>query len=124
GIVAFRSATGPTTPISLTVGEQLTHRDGQTDDRVARVDPNPAFGWTVEQLVYHDRPLSEVATDLSRRFGTRIRPADAATGRIRFTGVLVTDDEGAVLRRLEAFSGVTAERTTRGVVLRSHEPNR
>jgi transmembrane sensor len=119
GVVEVRPADRPAAaPIRLQVAQQLTHRDGVAGDAVSAADPDEAFAWTEGQLVYRDRPIAEVAADLSRRFAEPIRPADAATGQIRFTGALVTDNEGAALRRLEAFAGVTAERTSQGVVLK------
>jgi transmembrane sensor len=119
GVVEVRPADAPdATPARVTVGEQLVHRDGEAGSQLAAVVADDAFGWTTGQLVYRDRPLSEVAADLSRRFARPIRTADAETGAIRFTGVLVTDNEAAVLRRLEAFSGVKAEFVADGVVLR------
>ncbi|THD77235.1 MAG: DUF4880 domain-containing protein [Phenylobacterium sp.] len=119
GVVELRPADAPdAAPARVTLGQQLTHRDGETGVQLAAVEADDAFGWTTGQLVYRDRPLSEVAADLSRRFASPIRTADAETGRIRFTGVLVTDNEAAVLRRLEAFSGVRAEHVADGVVLR------
>jgi transmembrane sensor len=120
GVVEVRPRNGPgATPIRVSVGQQLTHVDGEKTLAVERADPARAFGWTTGQLVYRNEPLSEVAADLSRRFGVTIRPADRATGALRFTGVLVTDNEAAVLRRLEAFAAVKAERvSSRTVVLR------
>jgi transmembrane sensor len=125
GVVEVRpQATAEAAPVRLTVAEQLVHRDGAAGAEVSPVEPDEAFGWIDGQLVYHDQPLAEVAADLSRRFGASIRPADAETARLRFTGVLTADSEPAVLRRLEAFSGVTAERTADGVLLRRQSGRR
>jgi len=119
GVVEVRPADGQdAAPVRLTVGQELTHTDGQADQIVKAADPAAAFAWTSGQLIYRDQPLSEVAADLSRRFGSPVRTADARTGGLRFTGVLVTDDEASVLRRLEAYAPVRAERTADGVVLR------
>jgi transmembrane sensor len=119
GVVEVRPAERPTAPpIRLQVAQQLTHHDGAAGDAVSAADPDEAFAWTEGQLIYRDRPIAEVAADLSRRFAEPIRPADPATGQIRFTGALVTDSEAAALRRLEAFAGVTAERASQGVVLK------
>jgi transmembrane sensor len=118
GVVEVRPAGGvPGKPIQLTQGQQLVHREGATDSTVARVEPNAAFAWTVGQLVYSDRPLSEVVEDVSRRLGTQVRVADKPTGALRFSGVLVVDDEASVIRRLEAFLPVKASWTPNGVVL-------
>jgi len=89
---------------------------------VSTVEPDAAFAWTQGQLIYRDEPLSQVAADLSRRYARPVRPADAATGAMRFTGVLVIEDEDAVLRRLEAFAAVKAEPAPDAIVLRRRNP--
>jgi ferric-dicitrate binding protein FerR (iron transport regulator) len=48
-----------------------------------------------------------------------VRPADARTAALRFSGVLVTDNEADVLRRLAAYAPVRVERTDAEIVLRS-----
>ena len=120
GVVEVRPAGAPdAAPARLTVGQQLVHRDGTAISTVSVVEPDVAFAWTQRQLIYRDAALSDVAAELSRRFPVPVRVADAPTGRIRFTGVLVIDSEAAVLRRLEAYSGVTAETANGEVVLHS-----
>ena len=119
GVVEVRPVDQPTaTPTRLVVGQQLRHRDGQTESTVSATDPDNAFAWTQGQLIYRDAPLSEVAADLSRRLPRPVRTADAATGAMRFTGVLVIDNEDAVLRRLEAYAPVKAEPVRGAIVLR------
>ena len=100
GIVEVRPADDPTAPATRVVrGQRLTHRRGAAVSTLTTAEPDAAFGWTRGQLVYEAAPLSEVAADLSRSLGTPIRPADAATGALRFSGVLVVDRPDAVLRR-------------------------
>jgi len=118
GVVEVRPGEGAAQPLRVAAGEQLAHRDGAAAVRIEAVDPDQAFAWTEGQLIYRDRPLSEVAADLSRRFGRPVSTADARTAELRFTGVLVTDSEAAVIRRLESFAPVKAETTPEGVVLR------
>ncbi|MEO8115144.1 MAG: iron dicitrate transport regulator FecR, partial [Phenylobacterium sp.] len=60
---------------------------------------------------------------LSRRFATPVRTGDARTAQLRFSGVLVVDDQAAVLRRLEAFLPVKAYRTADAIVLRPRPQN-
>jgi len=118
GVVEVRPVDQPTaTPTRLVVGQQLRHRDGQAQSTVSTTDPDSAFAWTQGQLVYRDAPLSQVAADLSRRLPRPVR-ADPATGAMRFTGVLVIDNEDAVLRRLEAYAPVKAEPVRGAIVLR------
>lgn len=113
------SAPGPDpAAVRLSAGQQLNHRRGEQMWQVRRVDPDVAFGWTMDQLVYHDQPLSRVAADIGRRFGTPVRIADAATASQRFTGVIAVESEAVALARLEAFADVKAIRTAEGIVLR------
>jgi transmembrane sensor len=119
GVVEVRPAGAPeAAPTRVVMGEQLTHVEGQPVETLSPAQPDAAFAWTNGQLIYHDRPLAEVAADLTRRFGSPIRVADATTGDLRFTGVLVTDTEASVLRRLEAFAPIRVERANGAVVLR------
>ncbi len=119
GVVEVRALDDPAGAATrLVVGQQLRHRDGEATSQVRTVDPDNAFAWTEGQLVYRDAPMSQVAEDLSRRFARPVRVADAATGATRFTGVLVIDNEEAVLRRLEAFAPVKAEPVRGAILLR------
>ncbi|THD57813.1 FecR domain-containing protein [Phenylobacterium sp.] len=104
-------------PTRVTVGQELTHTQGQPAQLLKVSDPAAAFAWTGGQLIYRDQPLSEVAADLTRRFGVPVRLADARVGALRFSGVLVTDSEPDVLRRLEAFAPVRVERTSDEIIL-------
>ena len=104
-------------PTRVTVGQEQTHTEGQEAQVLKVADNDQAFAWTNGQLIYRDQPLSTVAADLTRRFGTPIRTADARTGALRFSGVLVTDNETDVLRRLTAYAPVRVERTSTEVIL-------
>jgi transmembrane sensor len=119
GLVEVRPAGAPEAqPTRVAIGQQLVHQEGQRVETLGPAEADAAFAWTNGQLIYHDRPLAEVAGDLSRRFGTPVRVADSQTAALRFTGVLVTDSEADVLRRLQAFAPVSAERVKGAVVLR------
>jgi transmembrane sensor len=118
GIVEVRPAGAPDAqPTRVTVGQELTHTAGQTASDLKASDPDQAFAWTTGQLIYRDQPLSDVAADLSRRFATPVRTADARTAALRFSGVLVTDNEADVLRRLAVYAPVRVERTSSEIVL-------
>lgn len=118
GIVEVRPADAPqSAPTRVTVGQELTHTVGQTAQLLKVSDPDASFAWTNGQLIYRGQPLSDVAADLSRRFGTPVRAADAPTGALRFSGVLVIDDETDVLRRLTAYAPVRVERTSTEIIL-------
>lgn len=118
GLVEVRPADSPNAaPTRVAVGQELVHAEGEAGQLLRVSDPDAAFAWTSGQLVYRDQPLSEVAADLTRRFAEPVRVADARTAALRFSGVLVTDSEAAVLRRLEAYAPVRAERVRDGIVL-------
>ncbi|MBS0363275.1 MAG: FecR domain-containing protein [Proteobacteria bacterium] len=104
-------------PTRVTVGQELTHTEGQPAQVLKVADPDVAFAWTNGQLIYRDQPLSAVAADLTRRFGTPVRTADARTAAVRFSGVLVVDNEADVLRRLAAYAPVRVERTSTEIIL-------
>jgi transmembrane sensor len=105
--------------VRVTVGQQLLLTEGQAGAILKVSDPEAAFAWTSGQLIYRDQPLSEVAADLSRRFAVPVRVADMRTAGLRFSGVLITDSEPDVLRRLQAYAPVRVERTHEAIVLHS-----
>ncbi len=118
GVVEVRPANAlDAAPTRVTVGQELTHSAGEPGSILRVSDPDQVFAWTNGQLIYRDQPLSDVAADLSRRFATPVRTADARTAALRFSGVLVTDNEPDVLRRLEAFAPVRVERTSTEIIL-------
>lgn len=118
GIVEVRPTDAPrAAPTRVRVGQALSHTDGQASQVLKASDPDQAFAWTSGQLIYRDQPLSDVAADLSRRFAAPVRTADARTAALRFSGVLVTDNEADVLRRLQAYAPVRIERAGDAIIL-------
>jgi transmembrane sensor len=118
GVVEVRPAGEPqAAPTRVVAGQRLTHHEGTANSVLLIAEPEAAFAWTEGRLVYSAAPLSEVASDLSRSLGVPVRVADAATGQLRFSGVLEIDEKGAVLRRLQAFAPVRAEPSGGGYVL-------
>jgi transmembrane sensor len=119
GLVEVRpSGTSAAAPARVAAGMRLTHQRGAALSQVTAANADAAFAWTHGQLVYDAAPLSEVAADLSRSLGRPVRVADAATGRILFTGVLALDRADAIPRRMEAFAPVRAETHEGAVILR------
>jgi transmembrane sensor len=113
GIVEVRPQSGGA-PARLTAGSSLVRTAGAS--KVFKVDPDAAFLWQEGRLVYDAAPLTQVATDLSRRFATPVEVRGAARS-LTFTGVLVVDDEQAVLRRLADFLPIKVERTQKVTIL-------
>jgi len=117
GIVQVADIQDPTKAVQLTVGESVSRDDASDRALVSKVGADDAQAWRVGRLIYNNRPLSEVATDLSRAFATPVTvTGDAAS--LRFTGVLELGDEDRVISRLEGFLPITAYRAEGGIELR------
>jgi transmembrane sensor len=101
----------------LTAGKQLVHMDGSGTAVVHDVDARAIFAWQQRQLVYQNQTLRAVVADLNRYFTVPVRLADAHTGTLRFSGVLMLDKEAVMLGRLEQFLPVTTTRTATDFVL-------
>lgn len=116
GVVEVSDREAPASKVRLTVGDQVRRAD--LDDRMvtSRADPRSATSWLQGTRAYTDRPLVEVAADLSRAFKHPVTVAPDASN-LRFSGVLVLDDETAVLDRLTSFLPVRAAREDGGVRL-------
>ncbi len=118
GIVQVADLQNPTRSVRLTVGDSVLRDDATDQVRVSHGDAGTAQAWRTGRLIYRDRPLSEVATDLSRAFPTPVTVADDARS-LRFTGVLELGDQDRVVARLEGFLPVRAYRVRDGIELRA-----
>lgn len=98
-------------PVFIAAGQSFR---GGAHPLVGRIDPTIA-DWRYGRLVFDAVPLAEVARRLSRFSGRRVGIADAAVGRLRFSGVLrwdAPDDWGPAF---EATLPVRAERAPDGI---------
>lgn len=122
GVVRVSELADPAHNVRLTMGQAITLVDGSHALEVTQGSTETA-GWRAGRLVYDNRPLSDVAADLSRAYPTPVRAiGDAAD--IRFTGTLILDDQASTVRRLEAFLPISASRADGAVQLRSREAAR
>lgn len=102
----------------VAAGYRLTRRDGEATGAIAAVGADEAGDWRAHRLVCRDRSLASIVGDLNRSFATPITVrGDAAN--LSFSGVLVLDDEDAVIERLKAFLPVEADRSEAGFTLSS-----
>jgi len=99
-------------------GQRLDHLEGAPDVRIAAVDAAEVLGWRSGRLVYRDQPLGEVVADLNRQFTRPIRIEDPDLAALPISGVLVLDDQDAVIRRLALLVPIRAVRSDAGLVLR------
>lgn len=99
-------------------GQRLDHQEGAVTAQVAAAEAQEVLGWRQGRLVYREQPLGEVVADLNQQFDTPIRIEDPALARMPISGVLVVDDQSAVIRRLALLVPIRAVRSDAGVVLR------
>jgi len=106
-------------------GQRLEHEEGAALAQVGAATPDQALGWRSGRLVYRDQPLSGVVADLNAEFPTPIRIGDPALAAMPISGVLIVDDEDAVVRRLALLVSAQAVPLDGGVVLqRAGTPGR
>lgn len=121
GLVEVRSGDEKrATPIRLTVGQGLSHREDR--DESAHVDPvaiDEVTGWRQGRLIYRDRPLSEIVADLNRLFPKPVKLADARAGDLRLSGVLIVDEQDAMVARLSQLLPVRTTTTKDSIVIRA-----
>lgn len=99
-------------------GQRLDHVEGGAQSRVASAEPEEVLGWRSGRLVYRQQPLREVVEDLNQQFPTPIRIEDAELAATPISGVLVLDDQAAVIRRLALLVPISPVRSGAGVILR------
>lgn len=102
----------------LRPGQRFAHTEGAAQARVGDVVTAEIGSWTSGRLVYRGAPLRQVVADLNQQFPTPIRLEDAALADESISGVLVLDDQAAVIRRLALLVPVSALPSEGGIVLR------
>lgn len=109
-------ATAPGRDVLLTPGQRLeVARTGA--EALDAVDPEEAFGWRAGRLVYRATPLSEVVADLNRQYQDQIEISDPKLGQMPITGVIVLDDQPAVMARLALMLPIRSVPSERGLLL-------
>jgi transmembrane sensor len=119
------NAQGAGQAFRLHPGQRLEHQEGVALAQVSAAVPDQALGWRSGRLVYRDQPLSGVVADLNAEFARPIRIGDPALGAAPISGVLILDNEDAVVRRLALLVSAQAVPSGEGVVLqRARTPGR
>ncbi|MFJ4291542.1 FecR family protein [Cupriavidus sp. NPDC089707] len=88
-------------PLTAGLGTTVTN-DGAVAP-AAPISLSSALAWREGKLVFQDAPLEEVAAEVSRYRREPVRVAGSATGRLRVSSVLRTDDTDALLSALPQF---------------------
>ena len=119
GVVGVRQA-GASVRLSAGRGAWI---DRQGAIRLSTTPVGDVGAWRDGRRLYRDRPLSEVVSDLDRRYAQPILLGDPEARRMRFTGVLVLGPRETVVRRLTALLPLAASSADGGeIVLRSRRP--
>jgi transmembrane sensor len=119
GIVEVTGADG--NPVRLTPGKRFDHQQGVGDQPIIETAVDDIFAWKSGRLIYRDRPLSEVVADLNAQFSQPVVFSDQRLADIKFSGVLVLDDEEKVVRRLTLLTPLFSSTSPTGIVLRAKE---
>ena len=118
GMVEVRPAEGASGRAwRLRPGQRLDHVEGAPAAAISAADPAQVTSWRTGRLVYRDQPLSDVVADLNQQFAKPIRLDDPALGATRFSGVLVLDDQAAVIRRLALLAPLSTVPSPREILL-------
>jgi len=120
GLVAVSG--GQEGTVKLARGQQLVQRPGASA-QTREVVPDTAFAWKSGKLIYDRTPLAEVVGDLNRYVATPIR-VDPSAASVTVSGVLLIDEEAAMVRRLELFAPIVAETTADEVILKAKTARR
>jgi transmembrane sensor len=120
GLVAVSG--GQEGTVKLARGQQLAQAPGAVA-KVRDVEPDTAFAWKSGKLIYDRTPLTQVVADLNRYVATPIR-VDPGVASVSVSGVLLVDEETAMIRRLELFAPIVAETTPNGVILKAKPARR
>jgi transmembrane sensor len=103
----------------LRPGQRLDTVEGAPAAQLTLADPQAVESWRTGRLIYRDQPLAEVVVDLNQQFQRQIVIDDPALAETRVSGVLVLDDQDAVIRRLALLAPIKALPSAQGVTLRS-----
>jgi transmembrane sensor len=106
--------------VRLVQGDRLDHSAGQPDRRSSGVSADEIFGWRSGQLVYRERPLSEVVSDLNAHYVRQIS-LDSKAAAQPFSGVLALDSEEDVVHRLTLLTSLWSTSNDTGYVLHAKD---
>ena len=100
--------------VRLTAGLGATVDGSGAVAPAAPVDLSAALARRDGKLVFNDRPLSEVAAEVSRYRRQPVRVADAVAARLRVSSVFSADDPDALLAALPHFLPVAVRQLADG----------
>jgi transmembrane sensor len=105
----------------LLPGKRFDHHLGAITSQLSEVAAEEISSWRSGRLIYRDRPLSELVDDLNSQFDRPVTLAESRLGDLRFSGVLVLDDQESVIRRLTLLTPLWSSSSAAGIMLRAKE---
>lgn len=115
----IRDAAHEVRPSYLVAGQQAQLARASSGLRTSSVDVRQATAWLRHELVFSERPLGEVAAELSR-YGVPIEIDDRALREYRVNGVFDAYDSESFVAFLARLGEV--ERSTAGIRVRARRP--
>lgn len=101
----------------LRPGQRLDHTEGASKARVIAAAPAEVLAWRTGRLVYREQSLADVVADLNQQWATPISIVDPTLAATPVSGVLILDNQEAVIRRLALLVPIIAVRSEAGLVL-------
>ena len=109
GVVEVRPSGGAAGKVfRLHPGQRLDTAQGAPAVQLSAADPLQVESWRTGRLIFRDEPLGDLVADLNQQFASQITLADPALAQTRVSGVMVLDDQAAVIRRLALLAPVKA----------------
>lgn len=107
-------------PFRLKPGQGLSHHEGRSADaKLAPMAVEEIAVWRQGRLIYRDQPLSQIVGDMNRLFPRPVKLGDAQAGNMRLSGVLIVDEQDAMVDRLSHLLPVQTTTTKDAIVIRA-----
>ncbi|HUD40371.1 MAG TPA: FecR domain-containing protein [Dokdonella sp.] len=116
GAVGVRLTDGTAGETALAPGQRVGYGDSGPLAQVEPFDPEHAEAWTRGELIFSDRRLDEVLTEINRYTATPLRLADPSLGAMRISGVFRPSDTASLLAALDAGWSLHARHTADGAI--------
>lgn len=101
---------------TLAPGQQITYA-GDRLGAAHRIDLAAARGWAHGELVFQDRTLADLLTEMNRYSTEQLRLGDPTLGNLRISGVFHAGDQASLVQALRLGWGLRAQRTSEHAIV-------
>ncbi len=109
----------------LVAGQRLAYgRRGEFLALEKEGDEDQPTAWRQGQIVFRDRPLSEVLQEISRYHDTRVRLADEGMGSLHVSGIFRTDDLNSTVDTIAKTLNLHAHRLSQDSIVLENDTKR